>query len=68
MCFSSYVEKVLSCKQDLTVAGAPSQAMLALPDTGQLLRFVKGESTVDLNTGRSSLEAAGRYSVSTACS
>lgn len=38
------------------------KAMLALPDTGQLLRFVKGDNSLDLSVGRSSLEAAGRYS------
>ncbi len=36
--------------------------MLALSDTGHLLRFVQRENAVDLREGRAALAAAGRYS------
>lgn len=38
--------------------------MLALSDTGQLLRFVQRDNLADLRVGRAALERAGRYSVS----
>ena len=38
------------------------QAMLAMTDTGALLRFVQRPNSVDLATGKAALEAAGRYS------
>ena len=36
--------------------------MLAMTDTGALLRFVQRPNQVDLGTGRAALEASGRYS------
>ena len=38
------------------------QAMLAVHDTGQLLRFVQRRNVVDLTEGRAVLREAGRYS------
>ena len=40
----------------------PAQAMLAVHDTGQLLRFVQRRNVVDLTEGRAVLREAGRYS------
>ena len=39
-----------------------TQAMLAVHDTGQLLRFVQRGNDVDLVEGRASLTEVGRYS------
>lgn len=36
--------------------------MLAVHDTGQLLRFVQRDNVVDLVEGRASLQEVGRYS------
>jgi hypothetical protein len=36
--------------------------MLAVHDTGQLLRFVQRRNVVDLTEGRAALREAGRYS------
>ena len=38
------------------------QAMLAVHDTGQLLRFVQRRNVVDLTEGRAVLRETGRYS------
>lgn len=39
-----------------------AQAMLAMEDTGALLRFVQRSNDVDLREGESALRALGRYS------
>ena len=38
------------------------QAMLAMSDTGALLRFVQRPNAASLEEGRAALQAAGRYS------
>ena len=38
------------------------QAMLAMDDTGALLRFVQRQNDIDLREGEAALRARGRYS------
>lgn len=38
------------------------QAMLAMSDTGALLRFVQRPHAIDLDEGSAALQSAGRYS------
>ncbi len=47
---------------DWTSAWFAAQAMLAMDDTGALLRFVQRPNRVSLREGEAALKAAGRYS------
>ncbi len=47
---------------DLKSRDSYMQAMLAVHDTGQLLRFIQRRNVVDLTEGRAVLREAGRYS------
>lgn len=46
----------------MTIAAFKVQAMLAMDDTGALLRFVQRSNEIDLREGESALRVRGRYS------
>lgn len=49
-------------KHNISNERAAGQAMLAMSDTGALLRFVQRPNAASLAEGRAALQAAGRYS------